>query len=86
MLNYFKAYFSVKLHKIHIKYKDEEREEILYYKEKCFIKIFHGIAVCALMVGIACDPELLALVTFAILIMFIWIAFYSGYQVIKMDI
>lgn len=35
------------------------------------------------MAGIACDPELLALVTFAILIIFIWTALYSGYQVIK---
>ena len=35
------------------------------------------------MIGIGCDPELLALVTFAILIIFIWIALYSGYQVIK---
>ena len=46
--------------------------------------MFHGIAVCALMVGIAFDAELLALVTFAILIMFIWVALYSGYQVIKL--
>ncbi|CBY38964.1 unnamed protein product [Oikopleura dioica] len=44
-------------------------------------KIFHGIAVCTIMIGIGCDPELLALVTFAILIIFIWIALYSGYQV-----